>query len=92
MTPDAITQPPPPNPPQPLWIERCAQRIRERDPCIAPAMAREEAGYLFEVARGEYTPEQAADVSTGFLEPAREHLHLFDGALGGLVDQGRAGG
>jgi hypothetical protein len=75
----AIQPPPPiPNPRKPEWVERFTRRIQEADPTVPLASAREEAEALYEVCWGEYTPEQAADVATGLIEPADDLAHLFD--------------
>lgn len=74
-----VSAPPPlPNPPRKEWVERFTKRIHEEDPSAPLASAREEAEALYEVCWGEYTPEQAADVATGKIEPADDLAHLFD--------------
>lgn len=79
MSHTAQPSPPPiPNPRKPEWVERFTRRIQEADPSVPLASAREEAEALYEVCWGEYTPEQAADVATGLIEPADDMAHLFD--------------
>lgn len=70
--------PPADDPPKPVWVDRCAHRLGERHPELSPTHAVESAEDLWSSARGDLSPEEAADMATGHLEPL-EHLdHCFD--------------
>lgn len=68
----------PPHPQRQEWIERFTRRIHAENLSVPLASAREEAEALYENCWGEYTPEQAADVATGKIQPAAASSHLFD--------------
>ena len=74
----SLPLPPNPYPARAEWVARFTRRIQEADSTVPLASAREEAEALYEVCWGEYTPEQAADVATGLIEPVDDLAHLFD--------------
>ncbi|RYZ16913.1 MAG: hypothetical protein EOO70_03315 [Myxococcaceae bacterium] len=88
MQDDLCLPPLSPNPPRLEWIGRCAAQLVKCDATLLESVALEEAEALFDVCSGEYTPEQAADVATGALQPLHDDHHaFFEGAHGSLGDE-----